>query len=95
MNGIEGESGGATSREGLTEHIIRKVRDAIPAGRIPADPRGLPSKPGRGGIKRTRPEWKIKRPRNSSAEDSPFLEEDKLCYTALKDIQCGEPFVVG
>jgi hypothetical protein len=30
-------------------------RDATPGGAIPSDPRGLGSKPGRGGIKRTSP----------------------------------------
>jgi hypothetical protein len=55
MNGVGGESGGVIPREGLTERVIRKGRDAIPVGRIPADPRGLGPKPGRGGIKRIRP----------------------------------------
>lgn len=55
MNGVGVESGGVTSRKSLTERVIRKGREAIPVGRIPADPRGLDPKPGRGGIKRTRP----------------------------------------
>jgi hypothetical protein len=56
MEGIGGIWHGVGSREGLTECDVRVDGDLTPAELNPADPRGFYPKPGRVGIKRTRPQ---------------------------------------